>query len=50
MGRYMFFADLGGRLGDEVVSAAIAGLAEVCEEVRVLGSYRAAGDPSRLAG
>ena len=50
MGRYMFFADLGGRLGDEVVSAAIAGLAEVCEEVRVLGSYPAAGDPSRPAG
>jgi len=50
MGRYMFFADLGGRLGDETVSAAVAGLAEVCEEVRVLGSYPAAGDPSRPPG
>jgi prephenate dehydratase len=50
MGRYMFFADVGGRLGDEAVSAAIAGLAQVCEEVRVLGSYPAAGELPRPGG
>ena len=44
MGRYMFFADLGGRLGEETVSDAIEGLAAVCEEVRVLGSYPAAAE------
>jgi prephenate dehydratase len=42
MGRYMFFADLGGRLADEPIAEAIDGLAHVCEEVRVLGSYAAA--------
>jgi prephenate dehydratase len=38
----MFFADLDGRFEDEPVTAAIAGVAPLCEEVRVLGSYPAA--------
>jgi len=42
MGSYMFFADLVGRAEDRVVAEAIAGVAALCEEVRVLGSYRAA--------
>jgi prephenate dehydratase len=42
LGSYMFFADLGGRAQDDPVLEAIAGLAPLCEEVRVLGSYRAA--------
>ncbi len=46
MGRYMFFADLGGRLQEETISAAVSGLAAVCEEVRVLGSYPAAAEHS----
>jgi prephenate dehydratase len=42
LGSYMFFADLGGRVGEAAVDEAIAGLGALCEEVRVLGSYRAA--------
>jgi prephenate dehydratase len=42
LGSYMFFADLIGRAGEEPASSAIAGLRALCEEVRVLGSYRAA--------
>ena len=52
LGRYMFFADLGGRAGDTPASEAIAGLRDVCEHVEVLGSYRAARSavaPSRNA-
>jgi prephenate dehydratase len=41
MGSYMFFVDLQGRLSDTAVAEAIAGLKEICEEARVLGSYRA---------
>jgi prephenate dehydratase len=37
----MFFADLSGRLEDGPVADAIAGVRDVCEEVRVLGSYQA---------
>jgi prephenate dehydratase len=37
----MFFADLDGSSAERPVAAAIAGLRERCEEVRVLGSYRA---------
>jgi prephenate dehydratase len=47
LGHYMFFVDLEGSLGGQPVSAALAGLRELCEEVRVLGSYptaRALGD------
>jgi prephenate dehydratase len=39
LGRYMFFVDLEGRLGDEPVDAAIAGLREKAESVRILGTY-----------
>ena len=41
----MFFADLSGRPGDTPVADAIAGVRALCEEVRVLGSYRAGHDP-----
>jgi len=42
MGSYMFFADLVGRAEDRAVAEAITGVAALCEQVRVLGSYRAA--------
>jgi prephenate dehydratase len=41
MGSYMFFVDLQGPLSDAAVAEAVAGLREICEEARVLGSYRA---------
>jgi prephenate dehydratase len=44
LGSYMFFADLAGDAGDGPVAAAIEGLRGSCEEVRVLGSYPAAGE------
>lgn len=42
LGRYMFFADLEGRDTEPPVAAAIAGLREHVEALRVLGSYPAA--------
>jgi prephenate dehydratase len=42
LGRYMFFADAAGRLNDHLLADAIAGLRSLCEQVLVLGSYRAA--------
>jgi prephenate dehydratase len=39
LGQYMFFLDLDGSLMDDVVSDGIAGLRNMCEQVRVLGSY-----------
>jgi prephenate dehydratase len=42
MGSYMFFADLAGSTREPRVAEAIAGIAELCEEARVLGSYPAA--------
>jgi prephenate dehydratase len=39
LGRYMFFCDLEGPIDDEAVAAAVAGLREKAENVRVLGSY-----------
>jgi prephenate dehydratase len=42
LGRYMFFADLGGRADEPTVAEAIGGLRAVCEHVGVLGCYRAA--------
>ena len=42
LGTYMFFADLQGAAEDPEVAAAIAGLAALCEQVRLLGSYPAA--------
>jgi prephenate dehydratase len=45
LGSYMFFADLSGSPTETPVADAIAGVRERCEEVRVLGSYRAGQDP-----
>jgi prephenate dehydratase len=43
LGNYMFFVDLeGGLPGAQDVSDAVADMREMCEEVRVLGSYPAA--------
>jgi prephenate dehydratase len=42
MGTYMFFTEVAGREGDAPVAEALSGLAELCEHVGVLGSYRAA--------
>jgi prephenate dehydratase len=42
LGSYMFFADLSADVREPEVAAAIEGMRTVCEEVRVLGSYRAA--------
>jgi prephenate dehydratase len=39
LGRYMFFCDLEGAEGDELVAAAISALRAKAESVRVLGSY-----------
>src|SRR5436190_15308610 len=45
LGSYMFFADLSGHATEPPVAEAIAGVSAVCEEVCVLGSYRAAANP-----
>jgi prephenate dehydratase len=42
-GHYMFFADLQGGLEEPAVAQAVEGLRAFCREVRVLGSYPAAG-------
>jgi prephenate dehydratase len=43
LGHYMFFVDLEGSLpADRAVSDAVADVREICEEVRLLGSYPAA--------
>jgi prephenate dehydratase len=39
LGRYMFFCDLEGPLGDAAVAAAVGALREKAESVRILGSY-----------
>jgi prephenate dehydratase len=46
LGSYMFFADLSGRAEQASVAEAIAGVRSRCQEVRVLGSYRAARGPA----
>jgi prephenate dehydratase len=43
MGSYMFFVDLLGPVSDPAIAEAVAGLGEICEQARVLGSYRASG-------
>jgi prephenate dehydratase len=43
MGSYMFFVDLLGPVSDPAITEAVAGLGEICEQARVLGSYRASG-------
>jgi prephenate dehydratase len=42
LGSYMFFVEAAGRMQDPLVAEAITGVAAVCEELRVLGSYAAA--------
>jgi prephenate dehydratase len=42
LGHYMFFADLEADGDDPALAAAISGLGARCQEVRLLGSYRAA--------
>jgi prephenate dehydratase len=46
LGSYMFFADLEGRIEDDAVADALAGVSSLCEELRVLGSYPVAGPAS----
>ncbi len=36
---YMFFVDCDGHIAEHAVAEAVASLAEVCQEVKVLGSY-----------
>jgi len=43
MGSYMFFVDLQGSVSDPAITQAIAGLKRICEQARVLGSYRTSG-------
>jgi prephenate dehydratase len=45
LGSYMFFVDLAAQAADAPVLEALAELREMCEGVRVLGSYRAALAP-----
>jgi prephenate dehydratase len=42
MGSYMFFADLAGSVREPRVAESIEGVQRLCDEARVLGSYRAA--------
>jgi prephenate dehydratase len=49
MGNYMFFVDLQGRVSDPAIAEAVAGLGRICEQARVLGSYRTAGAPMDTA-
>jgi prephenate dehydratase len=42
LGHYLFLADCEGRADDETVAAAVAGLGNHCDRVRVLGTYPAA--------
>ncbi len=46
LGEYMFFVDVDGRLSEPRLAQAIESLEEMCEEVRVLGSYPAAARPA----
>jgi prephenate dehydratase len=43
LGQYMFFLDLQGSLTDALVADALAGLQDLCEQVRVFGCYPTAG-------
>jgi prephenate dehydratase len=45
LGNYVFFTDLAARGDEPRVQEALAGLREICEAVRVLGSYPAADAP-----
>ena len=39
LGHYHFFIDTEGHIEDKPVAAALAGLKEICEDIRFLGSY-----------
>ena len=39
LGHYHFIIDTEGHIDDQAVSAAVAGLKEICEDIRFLGSY-----------
>ena len=39
LGHYHFIIDVEGHLADDAVKNSIAGLREICEDIRVLGSY-----------
>ncbi len=41
LGHYMFFVDLQGHTGEPAIAQALEGLGGLCEQVRILGSYRA---------
>ncbi len=41
LGHYVFFVDLQGSTGDPAVAEALEGMRAGCEQVRILGSYRA---------
>ncbi len=45
LGNYVFFTDLAARGEEPRVRQALEGLGQICEAVRVLGSYPAAKDP-----
>jgi prephenate dehydratase len=44
LGSYMFFADLSGHAEGAPVAQAIAGVRALCEQLRVLGSYRSVAE------
>ena len=39
LGHYHFIIDALGHIDDEPISAAVAGLKQICEDIRFLGSY-----------
>ncbi|MDQ3723943.1 MAG: prephenate dehydratase [Actinomycetota bacterium] len=45
LGHYRFFVDCEGSAGEPSVAEAVDGLRKHCEQVRILGSYAAAGPP-----
>ena len=45
LGHYRFFVDCEGGAGEPSVAEAVEGLRKHCEQVRILGSYPAAGSP-----
>ncbi len=50
LGRYCFSVDCEGHVDDARVGEALTGLRRVCADVRFLGSYPRADDPSTAAG
>jgi prephenate dehydratase len=50
IGRYCFFIDCEGHVGQARVGEALMGLHRICSDVRFLGSYPQAGPPATPAG